>query len=181
MASYMKTFLTAFSFGILSLPISAVAQIYDGPGFSQNERLNLQTSVNFKIPLGATDKRRLSDQPRLSLGLSLVSDDFGLPFARPNNQYRNNRFNLLDVGTYGFKEPSLQLVSQEIYGPTFVALHANETEGDTDEAGKGSNTALLVVGGLAVAAAGSFLFLKEIEDEVADCLDAINRPGECAD
>jgi len=165
----------------LSWPSLSSAQIYDGlqdQGFGD---LNLQTSLTFSIPLGATDRRKLSDQPRLGLSLNLAQDDFKSPLGR----FGADRLNLLDVGTYGFKTPSLEFSGQEIYGPTFAILHADEdaeTEGESPES-KNRNSSLLLVGaGVAVVTLGSLVIVNEAADDFNDCfLVFTDRPDKCDD
>lgn len=162
-------------------PSLASAQINDGlqdQGFGD---LNLQTSVTFSIPLGATDHRRLADQPRLGFGLSLARNDFNSPFGRLGAE----RLNLLDLGTYSFKTPSLEFSGQEIYQPTFAILHADEnteTEGESSESKKRDSSLLLIGAGVTVVTLGSLVILNEAADDFNDCfLVFTDVPDKCRD
>jgi len=159
------------------------AQIYDGPGFAQNQDLNFQTTVTFKIPLGSTDRRRVADKPRLGLGLSLARDDFGSPLGKIGSRYEQKPLNLLDIGAYGFERPSLQISGQEVYGPTFTALHA---DGTTDEtSGSKSNKTLLLVGGAVVAIGAGALVFVEVNEAIAEgivnCTVDLASSRDCVD
>jgi len=158
----------AIAFGLSSMSSLAHAQIYDGPGFAQNQDLNFQTTVTFKIPLGATDRRRVADKPRLGLGLSLARDDFGSPLGKIGSRYEQKPLNLLDIGAYGFERPSLQISGQEVYGPTFTALHADGTTDETSDSK--SNKTLLLVGGAVVAIGAGALVFVEVNEAIAEGL-----------
>jgi hypothetical protein len=166
----------------LALPCVASAQSYDSATFAQRDDLEVQASVTFKIPLGSTDRRRMSHQPRLGFGLSLAKNDFDSPMG----PLGTDRLTLLDVGTYGFKSPSLRLSGQEIYGPTLLALNADETDGETDtDAGNsgGSDTGLiLIAGAVVVASLGTLVLINEAADDFNDCfLVFTNVPDKCRD
>jgi hypothetical protein len=147
----------------LAVPHIAFAQNYESAGFTQENHMNVQASVTFTIPLGSTDRRRTSDQPRLGFGLGLSPDDF-------NARLRTERLNLLNIGAYGFDTPSFQLNDQEIFKPTFIALHADEA-GEEDAEAKGSNTLLWVLGGGAVLVGALVLGNEAYEDDLKDSLN----------
>ena len=151
----------------LALPCVASAQSYDSAAFAQHDNLEVQASVTFKIPLGSTDRRRMSHQPRLGFGLSLAKNDFDSPMG----PLGTDRLTLLDVGAYGFKTPSLQLSGQEMFQPSLGAIYADETDiGDAKD--KSSKTLLWIVGGGAVLAGtlalGNRAYEKALEDELTD-------------
>jgi hypothetical protein len=162
-------------------PGIAHAQLNDGlqdQGFGD---LNLQTSVTFSIPLGATDHRRLADKPRFGIGLSLARDDFNSPIGRLGTE----RLNLLDLGTYAFKTPSLEFSGQEIYQPTFAILHADEnteTEEKSPESKERNSSLLLVGAGVTIVTLGSLVLVTEAADDFSDCfLVFTDVPDKCRD
>ena len=172
----------AIALGVSSLSSLANAQIYDEFQYSHDQDLNFQSKLTLKIPLGATDHRKTSNQPRFGLNVGLARGDFGSPFGP---QYGQAPLNLLDVGTYGFNRPSLQLNSQEIYGPTYIALHADETSEDADGAAdedKGPSTTLILAGGALVAVGVAAVVVNEaVAELLVECVFNPARPEDCPD
>lgn len=160
-STWLKTGLALFT--VLALPQLASAQSYDSATFAQDNHMNVEASVTFKMPLGSTDRRRTSDKPRLGFGLSLAQTDF-------NARLRTDRLNLLNIGAYGFNTPSFQLNDQEMFRPTFIALHADEA-GEDDAETKGANTLLWVLGGGAVLVGAIVLGNEAYEDDLKDSLN----------
>ena len=179
----MKIAIGALALGMSSLSSTASAQVYDEFQLSHTQNFNFQSKLTLKIPLGATDHRKISNQPRIGLGVGLARGDFGSPFGQ---RYGQAPLNLLDVGTYGFNRPSLQLSGQEIYGPTFIALHADETSDDTDEEtadeDKGPSTTLLLAGGALVAVGVAAVVVNEaVAELLVECVFNPARPDDCPD
>ena len=156
----------------LLCPAIASAQIYDGAAAGFQDDFGVQATVGFKIPLGAINHQQLKHQPRL---------DFGLDLARTTSQnqtgqWYQRRVNLLDVGFYGTSDFSLRLSGQELYGPTYSTIYADETDdptdtGETSEKGSG-NSAKWFLGGAAAAVVvlviASAIVVDDIEDGIRD-------------
>ena len=178
-----KFIIGTLALGLSSISSLAIAQTNDEFQYSQGQDLNFQSKLTFRIPLGATDRKKLSHQPRLGLGVGLARGDFGSPFG---HRYGQTSLKLLDVGTYGLNRPSLQFNNQEIYGPTFIALHADETSEGTDETSdddnKGPSTTLVLVGGALVAVGVAAVVVNEaVADLLVECIFNPARPNDCPD
>ena len=162
----------------LLCPAMASAQIYDGAAASFQNDFSVQASVGFKIPLGATNRKKVKHQPRLDLGLDLARTSSGPLFPGQTGPWSQSRVNLLDVGLYGTKKFSLRLSGQELYGPTFSAIYADETDAPTAEdktSEKGSgNTAKWFLGGVAAAAVAALVVGAIIVEDVNDTLNDID-------
>jgi len=152
----------------LALPLQAHAQSYDGAysgaEFSQMGQFDMRASVGFKIPLGATNKSKVSDQARFGFGLSVTNTRTDL---RTGQQSWNER-SLLNVGFYESETPSLQFNNVELYGPSSPIFQADEADesGDPEKDYDSAKTALLVVAGVTVVAVGGLLYSlnEELED-----------------
>ena len=158
------TFLSAS----LLCPAMASAQIYDGASAGFQDEFGVQASVGIKIPLGATDHRKLKDQPRLSFGVDLTRTTS----SSQTGQWARKRVSLLDVGTYGSDDFSLQFSGQELYGPTLSTLHADEAD-DPDAAGEpakkdSNNTVEWIIGGVVVVTVGVLVAGAIIANEIEE-------------
>lgn len=164
-------------------PSLAMAQSYDDQRFAQSNDMDLQASVTFRIPLGATNRRQMSDQARVGFGLSLARNGFDSPLGRLGH----DRLMLLDIGAYGFKTPSVEFSGQELYGPTFIALHADEDGSGTNEDGLETNDTasrnlMLIGGAVAVVTVGSLVLINEAADDFNDCFFVFTDvPDKCRD
>ena len=161
-------FIPAVIFG-LTVPV-AQAQNADNLYDSQN-RLGVSAGVKLTMPFGATTK---TQQDKARLGLTLSLDQRG------NNRWtglaQNNSVNMLELGLFEDGDPNLSLMGQDIYGPLFDPLYAENNDSDQGGVKKGSSDVwLYVVGGVAVLGAATYLATKEFEDTIEDCFNQIGR------
>lgn len=165
-----------FASTCLLCPGLAFAQFYDGAATDFKDDMSFQVSIGFQIPLGSTNRQRLKDKPRF---------DFGVDLARASSlnqtgQWSENRVSLFDIGMYGSKDFSLRISDQELYGPTFTAIYADENEGETPEKKSSIGKGLLIGVGVAAVAVVTVSVLAAIEvgETAADCTV---RPDRCVD
>jgi len=163
-------FIPAIIFG-LTVP---VAQAQNADHFYDTEnRLGVSAGVKLTMPFGTTTKTR---QDKARLGLTLSLDQQGT--NRFSGLTQKSSVNMLELGIFENGDPNVSLMGQDIYGPLFGPLYAEDNEPGEDHAKDGSSDVwIYVVGGAVVLGGLTYLATNEFEDTVEDCFGLIGTGG----